>query len=92
MVIPTPTASKGFTLIEILIVVAILSIITGLAVAALHTSMKDSKLQSEKATAKVLNEALIRADIKNDSEVAAAIANGDGDMIIDILFEKGYVD
>lgn len=55
---------QGFTLIEILVVIGIITIIVGIAIAALSTSKSDSDKTAGEAMAKVLNQARDRAIIK----------------------------
>jgi prepilin-type N-terminal cleavage/methylation domain-containing protein len=59
---------SGFTLIEMIMVVAIVVIIAAIAIPALVTAKKDSNETSAEARAKVLNEAIMRARLKDDPE------------------------
>ena len=83
--------NKGFTLIELLTVIAILAIIGAIAMAALATSKTDAHNSAEAGAAKTLNEALMRASIKNDQDVAEAVENGNAATIINVLLSKNYI-
>ncbi len=56
----------GFTLIEMLIGVAVLGIIVAIAVPALNTAKEQARTHSREAAAKVLNEAIVRALMKDE--------------------------
>ena len=60
--------ANAFTLIEMVIVVAIIGLIVAIAVPALSTGKKDTERTSAEARAKVLNEAIVRARLKEDPE------------------------
>jgi prepilin-type N-terminal cleavage/methylation domain-containing protein len=56
--------NKAFTLIEMLVVVAVMAIIVAIAIPALSSSRTDANQTSAEARAKVLNEARDRAILK----------------------------
>lgn len=56
--------NKAFTLIEMIVVVAVMAIIVAIAIPALSSSKTDSQKRSAEARAKVLNEATDRAILK----------------------------
>jgi|LakMenEpi03Aug12_release.lakeMendotaPanAssembly.Ray.scaffolds.fasta_scaffold770843_1 prepilin-type N-terminal cleavage/methylation domain-containing protein len=56
--------NKGFTLIELIVVVAVMSIIVAIAIPALSSSKTSAQQGSAEARAKVLNEGTDRAILK----------------------------
>lgn len=60
-------AKRAFTLIEILITVAIIGIVLSIAVPALSSSRQDSIETAARGNAKTLNDARTRAKIKGDT-------------------------
>jgi prepilin-type N-terminal cleavage/methylation domain-containing protein len=62
---------SGFTLIEILAVVAILFILVSVIVPGMVTSKIDSQRASEQATAKTLNEAVTRVILKETGGITS---------------------
>jgi prepilin-type N-terminal cleavage/methylation domain-containing protein len=57
--------NKAFTLIEMIVVVAVMAIIVAIAIPALSSSRNDAQESSAEARAKVLNEARDRAILKD---------------------------
>lgn len=58
---------KGFTLIELIVVVAVLGILVGIAVPKFLNSTEDAKIATMQADAKVLSNAALQYNIKNDA-------------------------
>jgi prepilin-type N-terminal cleavage/methylation domain-containing protein len=92
---------RGFTLIEMLIVVVVLGIIISIAVPALNYAKEQSRINAAKANAKALNEAYIRASLDGvvDSSymVFSATSSPSGHSLQDRmdcfnwLLNKGYI-
>lgn len=64
MNISTIKTRRGFTLVEILIVVAIIALLLAITVPALNTAKLRARYAAEDACAKVVNEGLIRGQLK----------------------------
>lgn len=64
---PSRTRKAGWTLIEIMVVIGVMSIIIAIAIAALSTSKPDSLNTARSGTAKTINEAIVRAYLKGDT-------------------------
>lgn len=56
---------KGFTLIEVLVVVAIIGILIALAAPRVLTRLEDARIASDQAVAKVLNDAIVTIELDN---------------------------
>jgi prepilin-type N-terminal cleavage/methylation domain-containing protein len=63
--------TKGFTLIELLVTLAVVVIIIAIAVPALNTAKSDATLNAQNATAKTLNEGVIRAILAGNNGIAS---------------------
>jgi prepilin-type N-terminal cleavage/methylation domain-containing protein len=57
---------KGFTLIEVLVVVAIIGILVALAAPRVIRRIDDARLAADEATAKVLNDAILGLELDAD--------------------------
>lgn len=80
---------KGFTLIEIVVVVAILAVIVSIGIPALRNSKIDAWNASEDACAKILNEGLVRASL--DGLSTTAYQSCDTYLVAGFLMSNNYV-
>lgn len=83
---------NAFSLIEILVVVALLAIVISIAVPALFTSREDTIVLSENATAKTLNDAVTRAIIKEDPQIQVLLQTGTQEQVIEYLVDNNYIE
>lgn len=83
---------RGWTLVELLIVIVIIGIVFSLAVVALRSSKSDSETGAAEANAKTLNDAITRATLKGDTNptIVGDTAN-DVEAAAAYLIEKGYI-
>lgn len=82
-------AKKAFSLIEILVVVALIGIILGIAVPALNSSRQDSIETAASANAKSLNDARTRAKLKGDEN--PVLDGNDAVAAAQYLITEGYL-
>jgi len=80
---------KGFTLVEVLIVVAILGIIATIAVPALQDAKEESELQAGRGNAKTLNEGIKRAEL--DNNIDPVLYGNDVNALTNFLLQEGYL-
>lgn len=82
----------GWTLIELLIVIAIVGILVSLVVAAIGSSKSDTTLEAAEANAKIINEGITRAVLKNDTNalIVGEDAN-DVEAATAWLIDNGYI-
>lgn len=83
--------NKAFTLIEICFVIVILAAIISIAIPAINSSRQDSTTMVENATAKTLNEAITRAQLKEDPNIEALLLAQDQSAIIQYLDDNNYI-
>lgn len=83
---------QGFSLIEIIVAVAILAIIIGIAVPTLNTLRQQSEQTAQGASAKTLNDAIVRAQIKNDLNIQTYLDNNDQEGLILYLDTNRYIE
>jgi len=60
------TGSKGFTLIELVVVIAVLAIIAAIVTPVLITQVNDSKVSADLANAKTIENSILRAAAKGN--------------------------
>lgn len=65
---PKNFASNAFTLVELMVVLAVIIIIVGIGVPALRNSRQDSIVKTSFANAKTLNDARVRAILNGSTE------------------------
>ena len=62
----TKTKKKGFTLVELVIVVAIIAVLSAILIPTIGCFVEDAKETSDMTTVKTLNTALVRYEAEND--------------------------
>lgn len=89
---------RAFTLIEILICVAVLALLVAIAVPALNRSKIDSKNAQAEGTCKTLNDAITRVKLKHLGADGVTIVNlppemldEDMNVVIQYLVDQGYI-
>ncbi|WP_283624270.1 prepilin-type N-terminal cleavage/methylation domain-containing protein [Clostridium butyricum] len=71
---------KGFTLVELIIVIAVIAVLAAIAIPKFGAVKKDANLRADQANAKIIATA-----------VATAVANGDTNPATDTVYVK-YID
>jgi prepilin-type N-terminal cleavage/methylation domain-containing protein len=85
-------SNKGFTLVEVAVVIAIVAAIVAIAIPFLGSSKQDSGHKAADATAKTINEAIIRAKLKGDTNPAIVGPNAnDITNAVNYLLQQGYI-
>ncbi|OPJ56332.1 competence type IV pilus major pilin ComGC [Alkalithermobacter paradoxus] len=74
-------SKKGFTLVELIVVLAVLGIIAGIAIPRFGNIQEESKRKADIATGAVIGKA-----------AELALANGETDVAVDKLVSKGYLE
>lgn len=83
---------RGWTIVEMLIVVALLAIVVGIANVAIGYSVRNADSTGTVARAKLLNEAIFRArDLDGDTNPAIQRSATNADEAIAYLINAGYV-
>ena len=62
----TKTKKKGFTLVELVIVVAVIAVLSAILIPTIGCFVEDAKETSDMTTVKTLNTALVRYEAEND--------------------------
>lgn len=83
------TKKRAFSLIEILIVIAIVGIILSIAVPAMNNSRTESIQTAASANAKSLNDARTRAILKGDTN--SVLSGNDAVAAAQYLIDQGYL-
>jgi len=82
----------GFTLLEMIVVIAIISIVIGLALPAINKSKADADNRNAEGNAKTLNEAILRAKIRGDTNPAITGSNANNvSNAAAYLLQQGYI-
>lgn len=85
--------AKGFTIIELSIAMIILLIIIGIGYAALADSKEESTQTSGEATAKTINDAILRAKLAGDEDPRIVGETADDiEAAVEYLKSRGYID
>jgi prepilin-type N-terminal cleavage/methylation domain-containing protein len=83
---------SGWTLIELVVVIAIVGILFALAVAALGRSKAETTLEGAEANAKVINEAITRAVLRGDTNpIIVGDSANDVEAAAAYLIDEGYI-
>lgn len=85
----TPSLQKAFTLVEMIVVIAILAIIVAIAVPALSTSKIDAEHAAQDANTTTLNQGLQRAALKGDT--SPVLYGTDVEAIATYLLVNNYI-
>lgn len=87
--------SKGFTLVEILIVVIIVGLLAGIAVSKLGDSKERAVAAVKKSAAAELNKAIQTAYVKGnvipDADITAILATGNGTDDVIALTQNAFI-
>ncbi len=89
-------ARSAFTAIEMMVTVAVLSIIVVSVFQAVIKSKRDSEQRAKEADAKILNDAVLRVQLEGDSAQWLTLSNilyvdEDADAAIEFLKDNNYV-
>lgn len=84
--------TQGWTLIELLVAIAIFTIIVAIAIPSLGQSKKDAKQAKLENDARIYNQAITYArDLKDDQEPCIQTNATDAEAAITYLEQAGYV-
>jgi type II secretory pathway pseudopilin PulG len=85
-------AQQGWSLMEMLVVVGVMIIVIGIAIAALSGSKTDAVVSQRTGSAKTVNEAIARAYLKGDTN-AVIYGEGADDIVaaVNYLTSQGYI-
>lgn len=85
------TKKRGFSLIEVLMVVAAITLVIGIMMPALFESVEHTETVSAHGRAQVYNTALSRARLAGDNNPAIAPGARDTRAAMAYLIDAGYV-
>ena len=79
----TKTKKKGFTLVELVVVVAVIAVLSAILIPTIGCFVEDAKETSDMTTVKTLNTVLVRNEAENGKPSSYS-------EVLDIVSENGY--